>query len=73
MLKLMDIVGNWGYGISIPKRYFSKNSFNKIVEDAGLKIIELKVGIRLYDHLPIVKFVLRPKWQFIAVLTTSNN
>ena len=72
MLKLMDIVGNWGYGVSIPKRYFSKTSFLDLVENSSLKIVELKIGIKLYEHLPIAKVVLRPKWQFIAVLTKSN-
>jgi len=68
ILKLMDIVGNWGYGISIPKRYFSKETFLQLIENSNLKIVELKVGIKLYEHLPIIKLVLRPKWQFIAVL-----
>ncbi|PCI98987.1 MAG: hypothetical protein COB15_04815 [Flavobacteriales bacterium] len=71
ILKLMDIVGNWGYGVSIPKRYFSKKSFESLVDSSGLKIVDLNVGVRLYDHLPIVKSVLNPKWQFIAVLTNK--
>jgi len=71
VLKLMDFVGNWGYGVRIPKRYFSKKSFANLVEASNLKIIDLNIGINLYNHLPIAKLFLNPKWQFIAVLSSK--
>jgi len=68
MLKLMDFVGNWGYGISIPEYYFTQQSFEKLYLQSGLKIEELNVGVDLYKHLPVLNMILKPRWQFIAVL-----
>ena len=68
MLKLMDIVGNWGYDISIPKHYFSRSRFARLVETCGLEIADLNIGLELYRHNAVFHRVLRPKWQFIAVL-----
>ncbi|MDJ1473002.1 methyltransferase domain-containing protein [Cytophagaceae bacterium DM2B3-1] len=72
MLKMMDIVGNWAYGINIPERYFTKKRFSKLCEGAGLEIIDMNNHIQLYEHLPIVRTILSPKWQFIAVLKAVN-
>ena len=68
MLRLMDFVGNYGYGISIPNHYFSQASFDRLVRDAGLQIHSIRVGILLYRHLPLATYLLRSNWQFIAVL-----
>ncbi|MGI9159885.1 MAG: hypothetical protein ACR2K1_09050, partial [Saprospiraceae bacterium] len=68
MLKWMDRFGNQAYGVHIPGRYFSSESFNALCSNVGLRIVNLQTGIRLYDHLPIISTVLRPEWQFIAVL-----
>jgi hypothetical protein len=54
MLRLMDFVGNWGYGISVPERYLTRGGFEH--------------GLELYKHLPIVRTFLRADWQFISVL-----
>lgn len=67
-LRFMDIVGNWGYGVSIPSRYFTPESFQRLCDDAGLRVVSLDVGIDLYSHLRPLNRLLRPKWQFIAVL-----
>lgn len=68
MLQLMDVVGNWGYDISIPRRYFNRSRFAQLVADCGLEIAELNIGLELYRHNPVFHRVLRPAWQFIAVL-----
>ncbi len=68
MLKLMDFVGNWGYGVSIPEYYFTQKNFELLCSQSGLKIAEITVGIDLYSHLPFVRNVLSPNWQFISVL-----
>ncbi len=73
MLKLMDLVGNWGYGVKIPKRYFTEESFEGICDRAGLKIKNLIKEIDLYSHIPFLKRILKPKWQFIAVLNEKND
>jgi len=65
----MDFIGNWAYGIKIPKKYFTKESFlffcakNKL--DCDIKISE----IALYNHLPsIIRMISPPNLHFIAVL-----
>lgn len=68
-LKAMDVVGNRGYGISIPDRYFTKASFAALATTVGARVASLDVGLDLYGHLPVVRNVVRPKWQFVAVLT----
>ena len=68
MLRLMDFVGNWGYGISVPERYFTREGFARLAAQQGLVITSLDCGLELYEHLPVVRTVLRPDWHFIAVL-----
>lgn len=68
MLQLMDIVGNWGYGVSIPKRYFSKKRFEALAATCGLEIVEMHPEVSLYEHNALFNAILRPGWQFIAVL-----
>lgn len=68
MLRLMDFVGNWGYGISVPERYFTRSELARLAASQQLTIDRLDVGLELYSHLPVVRSVLRPSWQFIAVL-----
>lgn len=66
-LRAMDFVGNFGYGVSVPQRYFSRDSFDSLCDSAGLRIVSCDVGVNLYDHLPVVRQLLSPKWQFIAL------
>lgn len=73
MLQLMDFVGNWGYDISIPKRYFNRTRFAQLIETCGLEIADLKIGIELYRHNAVFHRVLRPKWQFIAMLRHKDS
>ncbi len=68
MLRLMDFVGNWGYGISVPECYFTREGFVRLAAQQGLVITSLDCGLELYEHLPVVRTVLRPDWHFIAVL-----
>jgi hypothetical protein len=68
MLRLMDFVGNWGYGISVPERYFTRDGFVELATGQGLVVESLECGMQLYEHLPIVRTVLRPNWHFVAVL-----
>ena len=68
MLRLMDFVGNWGYGISVPERYFTREGFERVAAKQKLAITSLDCGLDLYEHLPVVRNLLRPDWHFIAVL-----
>jgi hypothetical protein len=65
----MDFVGNWAYGIGVPERYFTESSFRNLVAEQRLAVTVLECGLELYDHLPVVGKLLRPSWQFIAVLS----
>jgi SAM-dependent methyltransferase len=72
MLKLMDFIGNWGYGIVLPERYFSEHSFSNLCAKTGVSIIKLQKQIDLYKHLPIINKLLKSQWQFIAVLQANK-
>ncbi|MTI20812.1 class I SAM-dependent methyltransferase [Fulvivirga sp. RKSG066] len=67
-LRLMDFIGNWGYDVNIPKRYFTEAYFRELCETHTLQILSLQKGVALYDHLPIINKIAQDKWQFIAVL-----
>lgn len=68
MLRLMDFVGNWGYGVSVPERYFTREGFVRLATEQHLTITALDSGLDLYEHLPGMGTLLRSDWQFIAVL-----
>lgn len=68
MLKIMDFVGNWGYGVSIPDRYFTKNSYVNLFKNAGLTEVIRIEDIELYSHSYLLSILLKPKWQFISAL-----
>jgi SAM-dependent methyltransferase len=67
MLRAMDFLGNFGYGVSVPKRYFDRSSFAALLGTAGMTVEKLDIGVRLYDHLPLLPLLLSPDWQFIAL------
>lgn len=66
-LRAMDCVGNFGYGVSVPERYFDLECFRGQCSAAGLRIEQIDVGLRLYDHLLLLRKLLSPAWQFMAV------
>ena len=68
LLQLADIVGNYGYGVSIPKCYFSKERFKAILAKEDLQEIKSICPIYLYNHLPLVKYVFKGKYQFVSVI-----
>ena len=68
ILQLADIIGNYGYGISIPKRYLSKKSYNEFLTKCDLEEVKRSSPLYLYNHNPLVKMIFRPKYQFISIL-----
>ena len=69
LLRLMDFVGNYGYGVSVPRRYFTHRSFTDLVARvAPDRRCRMDVGLDLYDHLPVARSILSPKLHFIAEL-----
>jgi ubiquinone/menaquinone biosynthesis C-methylase UbiE len=70
VLQLMDIVGNWAYGVRIPTRYFTKKSFLKFCNNNSIDCHLKVLGIELYNHLPFfIKLISPPDLHFIAILT----
>lgn len=65
MLRLMDLAGNWAYGVRIPKKYFTKTSFASFLSIANCKKIKMIEGINLYQHLKPLNFIMQDNWQFI--------
>jgi len=71
ILKALDFVGNWGYGVSLPKAYFRRQQFEALCAELGLELTSLDNEIDLYAHLPLVGRVVNPRLQFIAVLQSN--
>lgn len=67
VLKWMDRFGNQAYGVHIPGRYFSVESFSALCRESRLEIVQAQRGIQLYAHLPVLRVILRKEWQFWAV------
>ncbi len=67
-LKWMDRFGNQAYGVHIPGQYFSVKGFEELCRECGLEMVQQHVGIQLYGHLPVLRWVLREEWQFWGVL-----
>jgi len=70
LLQLADIIGNYGYGVSIPKRYFTQKRFQTILAQEQMKEVKLICPIYLYNHLPLVKYIFKGKYQFVSVIRT---
>jgi len=68
MLRLMDFVGNRGGDGSVPNGYFTRESFTRLALEQQFTITALDCGLSLYEHVPLPRTVLRPDWDFIAVL-----
>lgn len=68
MLKAMDFIGNWGYGVTLPDKYFNVTEFKNLCVSSGLLVSTIDVGIDLYAHLPVIRYFLKSQWQFVAVL-----
>jgi len=58
--------GNDGGRVS--ERYFTCEGFVRLAKQQRLVITALDSGLDLYDHVPGIGTLLRPDWQFIAVL-----
>jgi SAM-dependent methyltransferase len=73
LLFMMDFVGNYGYGIPLPKRYFTPETFRDLLSaNAPPAKCLLDIGLSLYDHLPLARLLLKPQWHFIAEIVPSG-
>lgn len=72
-LRLMDFIGNYGYGVKIPQKYFTRETFRTTYAEANLVACCMQDGMDLYSTFPLGRFLLREDWQFLAVLENSSH
>jgi SAM-dependent methyltransferase len=71
-LRLMDFIGNWGYGVSVPDRYFSKKTYQELLDNNPDISEEARIcPIPLYKHSFIFNLICPGKLQYLSVL--KNN
>jgi hypothetical protein len=70
--RALDFLGNYGYGISVPKKYFTPDSFSSQVTKAGMEIEEIDKDIDFYSKISFIGRLILPHWQFIALLKKHN-
>ena len=66
LLRLLDFIGNYGYGVSVPERYFDRETFASLASECGLRIVIMNNNVAIYPAW--LSPVLPPSLQFIAVL-----
>tara|TARA_S200000501_G_scaffold44305_1_gene35874 strand:- start:2006 stop:2203 length:198 start_codon:yes stop_codon:yes gene_type:complete len=65
----MDFIGNYKDGVNIPKVYFSKEKYEKILEKLKIQKIDYIQGIKLYGTF-FIPFNFS-KYQFINLLSRN--
>jgi|TARA_B100000959_G_C14882375_1_gene583120 hypothetical protein len=70
MLRIMDFVGNYYNGVTLPKKYFTQIEYDKLIDNIKLKEIKRISNIRYYKKYWL--FFSNPKLQFISVLKDKN-
>ena len=66
LLRFVDFYANYGYGITIPKKYFNYISWKKTLNKAKLK--EVKIIYPFQQHNGLFNFILNKKHHFISHL-----
>jgi len=67
VLKFMDFIGNYYNNVNIPKKYFTKNSFNELLVELNFNINEKILDKRYYSK--IFMYLSNPKLHFIYVIS----
>ncbi|WMX12488.1 class I SAM-dependent methyltransferase [Aureispira sp. CCB-E] len=71
-LRLMDFIGNWGYGVSVPDRYFSKETYQDVLNQlGGVKELKQICPIPLYEHNFLFNLICPGKLQYISILKSA--
>jgi SAM-dependent methyltransferase len=68
ILQLADFIGNYGYGVSVPGQYFSKQSFADLLKECKMKEIKQLCPIQLYEKSLLLKLFFKSKYQFISII-----
>jgi len=71
LLRLADWFGNYAYGVSIPRRYFSKVSWQGLLDSANLEELIRKTPLVIHNGL--FGRILPSKYHFISVLKSRSH
>jgi hypothetical protein len=66
LLRLIDWIGNYAYGVKIPTNYFTMESWEKLISTAGLEQIEIQNGVKI--HTGLFGYLIPSRYHFIAIL-----
>lgn len=66
ILRFMDFIGNYYNNVNVPKKYFKKQVFDRLLKTLNLKIISKILNVKYYSNLFI--FFSNPKLHFIYVI-----
>lgn len=71
-LRLMDFIGNWGYGVSVPDRYFSKKTYQDLLDKLeGIVEVKQICPIALYQHNFLFNLICPGKLQYVSILKNT--
>ena len=65
-LRAADWFGNYVYGVDIPERYYTHQTWKKFLENNGLKQIELVKNVRV--HRGLFGIIIPPKYHFLSII-----
>ena len=65
-IRLMDFLGNYFNDVPIPKLYYTKKTFKKLIKKTNGSIIEIILEIKLYP--PYLLFLSNPKFNFACLI-----
>jgi ubiquinone/menaquinone biosynthesis C-methylase UbiE len=72
-LRLMDFIGNWAYGVSVPDRYFSMKTYQELLSNnSDLTEVQQICPIPLYQHSFVFNLICPGKLQFISILKNES-
>ena len=66
ILRFMDFIGNYKDGVNVPKNYFTKANYNRILEELEIESIDVIENIKLYNKI-LIPFN-SSRFQFINLL-----
>ncbi|MDO8730344.1 MAG: SAM-dependent methyltransferase, partial [Candidatus Omnitrophota bacterium] len=71
LLGFMDKIGNSRHGIASTGNYLSEKEWKVLFKKLGLRIIELKRGLKI--HPAVIRWLFHSRLHFIAVLSVNNH
>lgn len=67
LLRMLDYLGNHAYGVPTPGRHFRPGDFEALAARlAPTRPLQLWVGVDIYGHLPLSRWLLPARLHFVA-------